>query len=146
MNQTNVENGIWRKLTNHPHGVVIYYPADGEMPAYYFELVGVFYIGEALKKHGVNAVEDYQLNGNPRKYWMDACSIHTIHDSSEPNRHHKPCAVFVATRELNPDSKYPLRSRNLIPDYRKAFPVLTHKASWTCFQDVCSTYKSFVME
>lgn len=108
-----------------------------------FELVGVFDVQYTLEFYGVEVAANYAKNGNARKYWRDANNGFgsvLLKQLEGFDGRHPPVAIFVATKELNPRSKQPCRTK--ISEYRAAFPCIQFDEKWRNLGDAISHFRS----
>ncbi len=125
--------------------VTLYEPANGELPACSYELVGVFDLNRVVSECGAEAAADYATNGHPRKYWNGkgngfARSVVLKPIPGRDDERHPPTAVFVATASVNSAGNYPPKAELLA--YREAYPCLVYDNHWSQWSDVISAFPS----
>lgn len=112
--------------------------AEGQMADCAYELVGVFDPARVVVEFGVEAAFNFSQFGHPRRYWLEKAGGlgGSVYVPRIPGRDekHAPFAVFVATREANPCSKFPSHADVLA--YRAAYPCLIFDDGWETWADV----------
>lgn len=121
--------------------IIKHHVGGGELEPLNFELVGVFALVDVIEKHGADAAVAYMQNGHPtRAEFRPSLVVSVAPELKAGGRNDVPFGVFMATREVNPESKRPLRSSESLEAYRAQFPIVVYDSAWQSWEDVVAHF------
>lgn len=105
----------------------------------YYQLIGVVDISYAIENYDMDLIQEFLLKDHPAKNInLKPCFI----ESLDKTEQHSPFAIFIAVKDVNPQSSRPLVSREKINELITKYPFIQINSAWTCLGDVILDFKT----
>lgn len=105
----------------------------------FYELVGVMDMGYAIEHTDMALVQEFFLKDHPAKsQHLKPAYIKSIDEGVQ----HSPFGIFIAAKDINPQSLRPLVSRQDIDAFKAKYPFLQLNKDWQNWGDVILHFKT----
>lgn len=107
-----------------------------------FQLIGVVDMRSAVNNYSSELLTEFFLNDHPAKsFKLKPCLIKSFDKKAE----HAPFGIFLAAKNVNPQSDRPLISDEVITGFKAKYPFVHLEESWSNWDDLLNFYKDKVL-